>query len=162
MELKAIYLSYTTWSSIHNRRLRVAQRCIYWTGGSGGRAGLSRDNEHDERARRWRLRRDDRGAQCWRMIWRHEQIPDRQPAGAAALLPQHYDPQLSWWGTRRGEGGGWPSRRSLSAGPVRDGAPLPGEAAGPRWTPLCGAVASIVSAPGHAGTTGTLAAPSVL
>ena len=36
MELKAIYLSYTTLSSIHNRRLRVAQRCIYGMGGAGG------------------------------------------------------------------------------------------------------------------------------
>lgn len=154
MELKAIYLSYTTWSSIHNRRLRVAQRCIYWTGGSGGRAGLSWDNEHEERARRWRLRRDDRGAQCWRMTWRHEQIPD-SPREPLSSFPSIMILNYLGEGLRgEKEEAGWRSRRSLRAGPVCDSAPLPEEATGPRWTPPCGAVLSIVSAPGHTGQRG--------
>lgn len=49
MELKAIYLSYSTRSSIHNRRLSCTEMHLL-DGGLGG-AGPSRDNEQDERAR---------------------------------------------------------------------------------------------------------------
>ena len=103
MELKAIYLSYTTWSSIHNRRLRVAQRCIYWMGGAGGGPVWAEimNTMRERDAEGWGEMTEGLNADGW-----HEdaQVPDRP---RASLPPRHYDPLLS---PRQGSqrGAGWP------------------------------------------------------
>lgn len=61
MELKAIYLSYTTWSSIHNQKTESRTKMhLLRLGGERekreeGELVWARDNEHDEKERCWRL-----------------------------------------------------------------------------------------------------------
>lgn len=93
MELKAIYLSYTTWSSIHNQKTESHKDAFTEAGGGG--LVWAGDNEHDEKERRWRLRKDDTVVQWWRMTQRWVLIPDRKRM-MTAVLSHHYDPQLSW------------------------------------------------------------------